>query len=122
MPQGGRNSGRVVATTSSGASAPRSAMQRSTSSVVGSAQCKSSNASTTGWALAPAITQLVSAANCRRRNSSGGKAGARSLGSGMSNIGGRMIVALKAQAMICQAASNQDEHSPAAPPGTAHSR
>jgi hypothetical protein len=31
-----------------GANAPRSAMPRSTSSVVGSAQCKSSNASTTG--------------------------------------------------------------------------
>jgi hypothetical protein len=30
--------------------------------------------------LAPAITQLVSAASCRRRNSSGAKAGVRSLG------------------------------------------
>ena len=44
----GRNSGRVVATMNNGASAPRSAMPRSTSSVVGSAQCRSSNASTIG--------------------------------------------------------------------------
>ena len=36
---------------------------------------------------APAITQLVSAANCRRRNSSGARAGARSGGSGMSRSG-----------------------------------
>jgi hypothetical protein len=48
MPQGGRNSGRVVAAMNKGASAPRSAMPRRTSSVVGSAQCRSSNASTTG--------------------------------------------------------------------------
>ena len=51
MLQGGRNSGRVVATMKSGASAPRSAMPRRTSSVVGSAQCRSSNASTTGCTL-----------------------------------------------------------------------
>ena len=38
-----------VATTNKGASAPRSAMPRNTSSVVGSAQCRSSSASTTGW-------------------------------------------------------------------------
>ena len=75
MPQGGRNSGRVVATMNNGASAPRSAMPRSTSSVVGSAQCRSSNASTTGCTFAPAITQFVSAANCRRRSSSGAKVG-----------------------------------------------
>ena len=41
-------SGRVVATMNNGASAPRSAMPCSTSSVVGSAQCRSSIASTTG--------------------------------------------------------------------------
>ena len=35
----------------------------------------------------PAITQLVSAASCRRRNSSGAKVGARSGGSGMSSSG-----------------------------------
>ena len=40
---GGRNSGRVVATMNNGASAPRSAVPRSTSSVVGSAQCRSAD-------------------------------------------------------------------------------
>jgi hypothetical protein len=87
IPQGGRNSGRVVARMNKGASAPRSAMPRSTSPVVGSAQCKSSNASTTCCTRAPAITQLVSAASCRRRNSSGAKAAARSFGSGISRRG-----------------------------------
>src|SRR5262249_11475310 len=62
-------------------------MPRNTSSVVGSAQCKSSNASTNGCTLAPAITQFVSAANCRRRNSSGAKVDTRSLGSGISSSG-----------------------------------
>ena len=41
------------------------------SSEVGSAQCRSSKASTTGCVRAPARTQAVIAANCRRRNSSG---------------------------------------------------
>ena len=62
-------------------------MPRKTSSVVGSAQCRSSRVSTTGCARAPAITQLVSAANCRRRNSSGAKIGLRSGGTGMSRSG-----------------------------------
>ncbi len=46
--QGGRNSGRVVANRSSGACAPRSAKARKRSSDVGSAQCRSSKARTTG--------------------------------------------------------------------------
>ena len=37
--------------------------------------------------LAPAITQFVRAASCRRRNSSAAKAGTRSIGSGMSRSG-----------------------------------
>ncbi len=43
------------------------------SSEVGSAQCRSSKASTTGCDRAPARTQAVIAASCRRRNSSGGE-------------------------------------------------
>jgi ATP-dependent Clp protease ATP-binding subunit ClpX len=46
--QGGRNSGRAVIRTNNGASAPRSAMPRKRSSVVGSAQCTSSSANTIG--------------------------------------------------------------------------
>ena len=42
---------------SSGACAPRSASACSTSSEVGSAQCRSSKASTIGWVRAPASTQ-----------------------------------------------------------------
>ena len=48
------------------------------SSVVGSAQCRSSKASTSGCARAPAVTQASSAAICRRRNSSGASLAARS--------------------------------------------
>jgi len=48
VPQGGRNSGRAVIRTNKGANAPRSAMPRNRSSVVGSAHCRSSNASTIG--------------------------------------------------------------------------
>ena len=44
MAQGARNSGRVVATTSKGDCAPRSASARMRSSEVGSAQCRSSKA------------------------------------------------------------------------------
>jgi hypothetical protein len=69
-------------------SPPRaSAMVRRTSRVVGSAQCKSSNASTTGCTFALAITQLVSAASWRRRNSSGATLNERPLGSGISRTG-----------------------------------
>ncbi len=69
--QGARNSGRVVATRSSGACAPRSASAWMRSSDVGSAQCRSSKASTTGWVLAPARSRAIIAASCRRRSSSG---------------------------------------------------
>ena len=85
--QGGRNSGRVVATMSSGACAPRSASARMRSSEVGSAQCRSSKASTTGCVRAPARIQAVIAASCRRRNSSGANFAARSSGSGISTSG-----------------------------------
>ena len=44
---------------------------RNASSVVGSVQCRSSTASTTGCARAPAKYQAEIAANCRRRSSSG---------------------------------------------------
>ncbi len=54
---------------------------------VGSAQCKSSIASATGCERAPARTQATIAANCRRRNSSGGRLGTRLAGNGMSTIG-----------------------------------
>ena len=84
MLQGVRNSGRAVANTNNGTSAPRSAKARRTSRVVGSAHWRSSNTNTAGCTLAPAITQLVSAANCRRRNSSAASAGARPGGSGIS--------------------------------------
>ena len=75
--QGGRNSGRVVAKISSGACAPRSASACSTSSEVGSAQCRSSNASTSGWVRALASTHAERAASWRLRNSSGESFGAR---------------------------------------------
>ena len=52
--QGGRNSGRAVARMSIGACAPRSARACIRSSEVGSAQCRSSNASATGCERAPA--------------------------------------------------------------------
>ena len=57
------------------------------SSEVGSAQCKSSKAITTGCDRAPARTQAVIAASCRRRNSSGGNFARRSSRSGMSTSG-----------------------------------
>jgi hypothetical protein len=85
--QGGRNSGRVVAMISSGACAPRSASACNTSSEVGSAQCRSSNASTIGWVRAPAKTQAASAASWRLRNSSGESFGARPGGIGASITG-----------------------------------
>ncbi len=85
--QGGWNSGRAVARMSSGACAPRSARVCIRSSEVGSAQCRSSNASATGWDRAPARNHVVSAASCRRRNSSGASLAARSSGSGMSTSG-----------------------------------
>ena len=85
--QGGRNSGRAVARMSIGACAPRSARVCIRSSEVGSAQCRSSNASATGCDRAPARNHAVSAANCWRRNSSGANFAARSSGSGMSTSG-----------------------------------
>ena len=57
------------------------------SSEVGSAQCRSSKASATGCERAPARTQAVIAASCRRRNSSGVRLAALSLDSGMSTSG-----------------------------------
>ena len=57
------------------------------SSDVGSAQCRSSNASATGCERAPARNHATSAASCRRRNSSGASFAARSSGSGMSTSG-----------------------------------
>ena len=75
--QGGRNSGRAVAKISIGACAPRSARACMRSSDVGSAQCRSSNASATGCERAPARNHVVSAASCRRRNSSGASFAAR---------------------------------------------
>ena len=72
---------------SSGACAPRSARACIRSSEVGSAQCRSSNASTTGCDRAPARNHVVSAASCRRRNSSGASFAARSVGRGMSTSG-----------------------------------
>ena len=74
-------------TTSSGACAPRSASARNRSSDVGSAQCRSSKARTTGCDRAPARTQAIIAASCLRRNSSGGKLAARPGGRGMSTSG-----------------------------------
>ncbi len=91
IPQGARNSGRVVATTSSGACAPRSASAWMRSSDVGSAQCRSSKASTTGWVLAPARSRATIAASCRLRSSSGPNFGARSAGSGISSSGARSV-------------------------------
>ena len=85
--QGGRNSGRAVARMSSGACAPRSARACMRSSEVGSAQCRSSNASTTGCERAPARNHATRAASCRRRNSSGANFAARSSGRGMSTSG-----------------------------------
>ena len=57
------------------------------SSDVGSAQCRSSKARTTGCVRAPARNHAVIAASCRRRNSSGANFAARSWGSGMSTSG-----------------------------------
>ena len=91
IPQGARNSGRVVATTSSGAFAPRSANAWMRSSDVGSAQCRSSKASTTGCVLAPARSRATIAASCRLRSSSGPNFGARSAGSGISSSGARSV-------------------------------
>ena len=76
-------------------------MLRNTSSVVGSAQCKSSNTSTKGCALAPAMTQLVSAASCRRRNSSGANLDTRSLGSGISSSGASKGAFSAASSLTC---------------------
>src|ERR1700742_3519786 len=73
---GGRNSGRAVATIMSGADAPRSASIFKRSSEVGSAQWRSSKASTSGCARAPASNQAAIAASWRRRSSSGGSASA----------------------------------------------
>ena len=67
--------------------APRSASARRRSSEVGSAQCKSSKAMTAGCERAPARTQPVIAASCRRRNSSGEIFARRSSGSGTSTSG-----------------------------------
>ena len=53
------------------ATAPVLRGPRRRSSDVGSDQCRSSTANTSGWTLALAIAQFVSAANCLRRNSSG---------------------------------------------------
>ena len=58
----------------SGAWAARSTSALNRSSEVGSAQCRSSKASTTGCDRAPAINKAVIAASCRRRNSSGANA------------------------------------------------
>ena len=66
---------------------PRSASARNRSSDVGSAQCRSSNASTTGCDRAPARIQAVIAANCLLRNSSGAKLAARPSGRGMPTSG-----------------------------------
>jgi hypothetical protein len=85
--QGGRNSGRAVARMSIGPCAPRSASACIRSSEVGSAQCRSSNASATGCERTPARNHVTSAASCRRRNSSGASFAARSSGSGMSTSG-----------------------------------
>ncbi len=63
---GRRNSGRVVATTNKGDCAPRSASRAMRSSEVGSAQWRSSKASTTGCERAPAKPRSI-AASCRRR-------------------------------------------------------
>ena len=85
--QGGRNSGRVVAMMKSGAVRPRSARACRRSSGVGSAQCRSSNASTAGCVRAPARNQAISAASCLRLSSSGGRLAARPGGKGMSTRG-----------------------------------
>ena len=87
MAQGARNSGRVVATMSSGACAPRSASDLRRSSVVGSAQCRSSKASTAGCVRAPAKYHAVTAAICRRRNSSGANFAERASGNAISTSG-----------------------------------
>ena len=79
--------GRAVARMKSGAWAPRSASASMRSSVVGSAQCRSSKASTSGWVRAPASTQAASAASWRLRNSSGDSFSARPGGSGASMTG-----------------------------------
>ena len=51
-----------------GACAPRSASACIRSSEVGSAQCRSSNASATGCERAPARNHAISAASCLRRD------------------------------------------------------
>jgi hypothetical protein len=81
--QGGRNSGRAVTIIKSGAVRPRSARACIRSSVVGSAQCRSSNASAAGCERAPARNHAISAASCRRRSSSGGRLAGRPGGKGM---------------------------------------
>jgi hypothetical protein len=62
--QGARNSGRAVAMMKSGAVRPRSTSACIKSSEVGSAQCRSSTARTTGCERAPARTYAISAASC----------------------------------------------------------
>ena len=57
------------------------------SSDVGSAQCRSSKARTTGCVRAPARNHAVTAASCRRRNSSGANFAERSSGNGISTSG-----------------------------------
>ena len=81
------DTGRAVAMRNSGACRPRSASACKRSSEVGSAQCRSSTASAPACERAPARTKATIAANCRRRNSSGGRLGARPAGSGTSTIG-----------------------------------
>ena len=54
---------------------------------VGSAQCRSSKTSTAGCVRAPAKYHAVTAASCRRRNSSGANFAERSSGNGMSTSG-----------------------------------
>ena len=83
MLQGARNSGRVVATTSSGACAPRSASAWIRSSDVGSAQCRSSKARTTGCVLAPARSKGDHRGKLPLAQLFGAEFRARSAGSGL---------------------------------------
>ena len=66
----------------SGAVAPRSASILSKSSEVGSAQWRSSKASTSGCVRAPASNQATIAASWRRRSSSGVSSGASTVAVG----------------------------------------
>ena len=68
-------------------SRPRSARTWIRSREVGSAQCRSSKASTAGCERAPARNHAISAASCLRRSSSGGRLAARAGGKGMSTRG-----------------------------------